>query len=174
MISTTRTTPGWHTFATRFSTLLLAAALVGTASCSPSGGDPTGPNDDGEELGRYVLSRVDLGPPPVVIHNGPWFDNATGTFYNVFHVEVVNGEIRLLDGERFSFTLSIGIDGDGQRGFTMVSVNGYYEYFDDDDEIHLISDDDSGELIGEISQGEIELEMDLMGKGVQHRLIFQK
>lgn len=174
MDSTTRTRPRWHWFATRFSTLLIAAALVGTASCAPSGGDPTGPNDDGEELGRYVLTKVDLGPPPEVIHNGPWFDNETGTFYNLFHVEVVDGEVRLLDGERFTFSISIGIDGDGQLGFTMVTVNGYYEYFDDDNEIHLIADDGTGELIGEISQGEIELEMDLMGKGVTNRLIFRK
>lgn len=173
MISTTRTRTRWHNFATRFSTLLAAATLAATVSCS-AGGNPTGPNDDGEEVGRYVLARVDLKQPPVVIHNGPWFDNASGTFYELFHVEVVDGDIRLLDGERFTFTLSIGIDGDGQLGFTTVTITGTYEYFDDDDEIHLIADDDTGELIAEISQGEIEVEMDLMGKGVTNLLKFQR
>lgn len=171
MLSTTRTRPHWHRFATRFSTLLSAATLAATVSCS-AGGDPTGPNDQEDEEGQYSLARVDLAPPPVAVHRGPWYDAASGTFYNAYIVEVVNGEIRLLDDHRFTFSLAIAIDGDGQRAFTALQIGGWYEI--DGDEILLTADGDGGELLAEIDDGEIEMELDVMGEGFLTQLIFRK
>ena len=171
MISTTGTRPRWH-FATRFSTLLAAATLATTASCSAGGGDPTGPKGDNER-GQYSLTKVDLAPPPVAVHQGPYYDPASGTFYNDYYVEVVNGEIKLLNDHRFTFSLAIAIDGDGERAFTAFQIGGKYEIHGND--ILFTADDETaGELRAEIDDGEIELEVDVMGFGDYTQLIFRK
>jgi len=171
MISTTGTRPRWH-FATRFSTLLAAATLATTASCSAGGGDPTGPKGDNER-GQYSLAKVDLAPPPVTVHWGPYYDPGSGIFYNAYIVDVVNGEIKLLDDHRFTFSLAIAIDGDGERAFTAFQIGGKYEIHGND--ILFTADDETaGELRAEIDDGEIELEVDVMGFGDYTQLIFRK
>ena len=132
-------------------------------ACSSSGGEPTGPNNHDEE-GNYALVQVDLVATPATIHAGPWFDAASGTFFNEFIVQVVGGQVKLLEDHRFTMTLDIAIMGDGIPMFTSVQVGGWYEI--DGEDIYFESDDETiGDLEGEIEDEMIEVEIDLMGKG---------
>ena len=155
--------PQWSLLTRRLSSLLVAASLAGVMACSSSGGEPTGPNNHDEE-GNYALVQVDLVATPATIHAGPWFDAASGTFFNEFIVQVVGGQVKLLEDHRFVMTLDIAMTGDGFPAFTSIQVGGWYEI--DGEDIYFEADDETvGDLEGEIEDEMIEVEIDLMGKG---------
>ena len=160
----------WRYVASRIAAALLALTMIGTTSCTAGGENPTGPGDEHE--GFYELSRIDLEPPPVVIHQGPWYDPADGgTFYNRYVVEITGGEISLDDDGRFTMEFSVAIDGDGETFTRHVAFEGTYEIIGD--RIEFTTDDGGGGFAG-ISGNEIVMPMDPMGKGVTKNYVFER
>jgi hypothetical protein len=162
----------WRLARARLTGVVLAAmSLFGAAGCAPDGSEPTGPGNHHE--GLYELSKIDLNPPPVVIHHGPWYDEYAGTFFNLYVVEVLGGEIELENHERFHLTLTSTVNGDGETRAAAFTITGSYEI--DGDEIRFTADDDNlGTTVAQIAGGEIVVTMDPMGKGRPLAFIFAR
>lgn len=148
--------------------MALAAALI-TTGCS--GGGSTGPGPGA--AGNYVLKNVDLEPPPVTIHHGPWLDPATVTFWNLFHYEITGAVLELDGDDRFILTFDWSVIADGEPFGGTVSSEGFYEV--DGDEIRLTSDDETlGPSVGTIAGRAITFEVDIMNKGAPRDFVFQR
>lgn len=148
--------------------LILAAALS-TMACA--GGDGTGP--DAGEAGNYSLRNIDLQPPPVTIHHGPWLDRVNVRFYNLYHVEITSGLIELDGDDRFVMTYNGRVVADGQEFATSLTTEGFYEV--DGDEIWFTSDDATlGTAMGILQGRTITFAVDLMEKGVDNEFVFQR
>lgn len=170
-INTSAADPRWHRGTRWITSLLLGATLAVGVGCG-SGGGSTGPSDD-DITGTYLLQNVDLEPLPVEIHHGPWYDAASGTFFNQFVFTVTGGSIQLLEGGRFTLTLSAVVVGDGQGGAALVSVGGWYEL--DGDELWLEADDETFGSVGATLDGDtILMEADMMNKGVMREFSYRR
>ena len=161
----------WRLARTRLTGMLLAALSLGAGGCGVGGTEPTGPGNHHE--GLYELSKIDLNPPPVVIHHGPWYDEYSGTFFNLYVVEVLGGEIELEVGERFRLTLSSTVNGDGEMKAAAFTITGNYEI--DGDEIWMTADDENlGTTVAQLEDGAIVMRMDPMGKGRPLSFVFER
>lgn len=148
--------------------LFLAAALT-TTGCA--GGEGTGPGAG--EAGDYVLTNVDLHPPPATIHHGPWLDRVNVRFYNLYHVEITSGVLALDGDDRFVMTFNGIVVADGQQFATSVTTEGFYEV--DGDEIWLTSDHETlGTAVGTLQGRTITFAVDFMQKGVDNEFVFQR
>jgi hypothetical protein len=161
----------WRFLATRLSAALLAVTVIGTVGCSSGGSEPTAPTNDSE--GTYALARIDLEAPPVIIHRGPWYDAVSGTFYNLFVVQITGGVIELEARNRFSISITGVVTGDGEGGPQTVTIEGTYEI--DVGVIKLTADESVfGASEARIAGDGITLSLDLMGKGAYKAFSFEK
>jgi hypothetical protein len=164
-------TPRWQRATLWLTSLLLGATLAVGTGCS-GGGESTGPDND-DITGTYVLQNVDEESLPVEIHHGPWFDAASGTFFNQFIFTVTGGSIQLLDGGRFTMTMSAVVNGDGQGGAATLSVDGWYEV--DGDEIWFEADDETwGSVTATLDGDTIIMSADMMNKGDSRDFSYQR
>ena len=88
--------------------LAMGTMLLGMPACS---GEPTAPAQK-FNTGTYALMAVDDQQLPAVIHNGPYYEPQSGTFFNLFHYEVTAGYIELRDDDTFYAALDILIETD--------------------------------------------------------------
>jgi hypothetical protein len=164
-------TPRWHRATLWLTSLLLGATLAVATGCGGGGGS-TGPDND-SITGTYVLQRVDEEPLPAEIHHGPYFDAESGTFFNLFIFTVTGGSIRLLDDGRFTWDLTVFVNGDGQGGAGAISFGGWYER--DGDEISLEADDEMwGSATVTLDGNTLVLAEDVMNKGVSRDFIYER
>ena len=149
---------------------LIVASVLAIAGCS-GGSDSAGPN--GISAGEYVLAKVDLETLPATIHNGPWLDPVTVTFWNHFHYEITGAVLELDGDDRFILSFDWSVVADGEEYAGTVSAEGSYEV--DGDEIWLASDDEGlGSSVGTIAGRTITFEVEIMNKGVTREFVFQR
>jgi hypothetical protein len=153
---------------TRLMTLMLAATLAGATGC---GGD-SGTGPAAGPGGHYELRNIDDETVPVEIHNGPYFDPVSGTFYNQFSCTVDGGEIELdEDDGRFTLTFGLTITADGQYASFAYTLVGDYEV--QGDQI-LLQPDDAGSAWASLEGGRIVLPADILGDGIMNEYVFRR
>jgi len=148
---------------------LLVATLVSVAACSGSDSS-TGPSSG--PAGSYQLRQIDQENLPVEIHGGPWFDPADGIFYERYLVSVDEGAVELCDCGRFSIWFNASIDGDGTLMTKHVEIDGDWEAHGS--VIVLQADGAPGTATLTVHGRTIDLQIDLMGKGVNLDYTFRK
>jgi hypothetical protein len=162
------TPPALRPRLTRLMTLMLAATLAAAAGC---GGD-SGTGPAAGPRGHYDLRSIDDENVPVEIHNGPYFDAASGTFFNQFVCTVEGGELNLdEDDGRFEVTFGLAITADGQYLTLAYTLQGDYEV--QGDRI-LLESDNAGTAWASIEGGLIILPADVLGDGTLNEYVFRR
>lgn len=153
-----------------FAIVLTVAATFIISGCSSDKG--TGPGGD-SSAGTYLLSDVDDYAPPVTIHQGPWLDPVSVTFYNKFILQVTGGAIELDDDDTFSINFTVHANGDGKQWGASVHVTGAYVL--EGDELWFYPDDENqNPVVAYLNGDTINLTLDFMGKGVANTYHFSK
>lgn len=155
--------------AVRRAALLLAATALLAGGC---GGDKgTGPGSN--PAGTYVLHDIDAQALPVTIHQGPWLDPGSVTFYNKYILQITGGVIELGSDDRFTLTLDGAVNADGVQFAPSTMVTGDYEI--DGGEVWFMPDGYGGNgWSASIGNGTVSFDMDLMSKGASLEYSFRR
>jgi hypothetical protein len=144
--------------------ILLSAVLVAaTQACSDSTTGPKSKPQSSSPMGTYVLRTVDSKNLPVQINRSPYFNPANHHFYNVYEVNITKGEIELDELGNITMSLDASIVGDGVPLTGHSEIHGTYQVQGGQ---VMISINGSPPGVLPIQNGEIDLPMDLMQKGV--------
>ena len=172
MSSLTSTTRRFATGAIRTRTiasLLLAFATATAAACSSSDDGPSSPNTG--LIGNYDLQEVDGDSPPVTIFDDD-VQTEDGRVVRL-KIAVTGGSLELDDNEEFSGDLDIRISVPGNSKDESLSISG--EYSRSGDEISFESDDaELGRFEGTIRNGQIEIDLDILGTRNSSTYTFKK
>lgn len=148
---------------------VLVLAVAQACSESSSSTSPRANNND--PRGTYNLTTVDGKALPHVISRSPYFDAATGHFYNVYEVTITGGGIELDELGNFDSWLTISVVGDGGAPVAKRSeVTGTYVL--QGSQVIVTLNGVSGEL--PIQNGEIDAPMDILGKGTTNTYVFRR
>jgi hypothetical protein len=146
--------------------LLLWTTLAGATACGGGGDSSTGPSagpSTDNPLGLYALMQVNQKAIPSEIKHGPFFDATVPHFYNQLIVKITGGELVLQKGGRFHFALDLYVNADGDESTLTRSIDGTWEV--DDGEIDLTPDRGTGFTTATIANGNITMDLDVIGEG---------
>jgi hypothetical protein len=150
--------------------MTLGAVAVLAVACSDSSSSTAPHNDDGDPRGTYALRTVDGKALPREISRSPYFDADDYHFYNVFQVTVTKGEVALDELGNFTVSMDLAIVGDGVPMTKHLEVDGTYEI--QGTQVVVTIDGASGVL--PIVNGEMDVPIDLLGKGTQNVYAFRR
>jgi len=151
-----------------------AVALVAFAQAcgSDSSTAPRNNNDNSDPTGIYKLRTVDGKNLPYQISRSPFFDAATGHFYNEYDVTVTGGGWDLDELGFADFWIDLSIKGDGvpmtqhKESFGIYQVQGSGAV--------IVTFFDVGSATLPLNNGQIQLSLDLLNKGVSNNYVFRR
>ena len=170
-LTTTTRNLGTRAFNPRtIASLLLALATATAAACSSSDDGPSSPNAGGV-TGNYDLQEVDGDSPPVTIFDDD-VQTEDGRVVRL-RIAVTGGSLELDDNEEFSGNLDIRLSVQGNSKDESLPISG--DYSRSGNEISFESDDpDVPSFEGKIRNGQLEIDLDILGTRNSSTYTFKK
>lgn len=148
-----------------------AVALVAFAQACGSDSSTAPRNNNSDPQGLYVLRTVDGKNLPYQISRSPFYDAATGHFYNEYDVTVTGGGWDLNDLGFAQFYIDLSIKGDGVPMTQRKQSFGLYEVQGSQVIVTFVG---VGSAPLPLKNGQIEMPLDLLGKGVGNDYVFRR
>ncbi len=149
-----------------------AVALVAFAQACGSDSSTAPRNDNSDPTGIYKLRTVDGKNLPYQISRSPFFDATTGHFYNEYDVTVTGGGWDLDELGFADFWIDLSIKGDGVPMTQHKESFGIYQVQSSGDVIVTFFDVGSATL--PLNNGQIQIPLDLLAKGVSNNYVFRR
>lgn len=154
----------------RVTTLAVAILLSGTAACGGNSDSATAPKAD--YSGTYSLRSIDQAAPPVKVFDGSATDATTGKWYAQFIVTVNRGTLELDAQGNYRTTFDYTLVEDGVSENRTLRAQGTYAI--DVGQIILHRDNGTDTAEGSVKNGEVTLDMTLMGSTANAPFTFRK
>ena len=140
--------------------VLATTALIATIACSGGSDSSTGPRNDENPVGTFVLFQVGQKNIPRTIFRGPMTFPGGGT-YDEFIFTITGGEMILQDNGDIHVAIDYKASADGDEVSGTRSADGTYEV--EGNQISIVAGDGGND--GTYRNGVITLQMDLIGNG---------
>jgi hypothetical protein len=152
-------------------TLCAMAGLVVAQACGSDSTSSTSPHNNSDPTGEYALRTVDGQSLPRQISRSPFFDASSGHFYNEYDVTVTGGNIELDELGLIDLWIDFAVVGDGVPGTRHLVASGTYAV-QGSQVIATFNGAGSGQL--PLQNGQIDIPMDVLGKGVTNHYDFKR
>ena len=147
------------------------AVLAAAQACgSDSTTSPSSPKNS-DPKGTYTLRTVDGKGLPYQISRSPYYDAATGHFYNEYDVVVTDGGLELDELGFIDIWVNLSITGDGVPMKDGRETKGLYEL---DGSTVLITFDGVNWGPLPLQNGQVTFPADILGKGVDNNYVFKR
>jgi hypothetical protein len=150
--------------------LCAVAALAVAQACGSDSTSSTSPRNN-NPTGEYALRTVDGKGLPYQISRSPFFDASSGHFYNEYDVTVTAGIIELDELGLIDLWIDFAVVGDGVPGTKHLVASGTYAV-QGSQVIATFNGAGSGQL--PLQNGQIDIPMDVLGKGVTNHYDFKR
>jgi hypothetical protein len=150
--------------------LCVVLALSGAAACSRGGDSATAPK--GDVIGVYRLQSIANTALPVKVFDGSATDATTGNWYAQFIVTIKSGSFELDAQGRYHSSFDYTLVHDGVSEDRTLVADGAYSI--DGSDVILRRSDGKDVTEGSIRNGELTVEMTVMGKTEPRPYVFRK